>query len=61
MGARDRNVGVNSLETILDVMGPQGNTQGESKGGENGQEPSHRATNFGGREEEETGKMQPVR
>lgn len=54
-------MGVNSLEMILDVMGPQGNTQGESKGGENGQEPSHRATNFGGREEEETGKMQPVR
>lgn len=48
VGARDRNVGVNSIEMIFDVMGPQGNTQRESQGGENGQEPSHRATSFGG-------------
>ena len=48
MGTRDRNVGVNSIEKIFDVMGLQGTSQEESEDGENNQELSLGATNIGG-------------
>ena len=54
MGARVRKVGVHCTEMLFDVMGLQGNTQGESEDGDIDQEPSHRAVSIGGREEGET-------